>query len=116
MKTCCYCGRESGPGVNMTREHIIPLSKGGNHHASNIRSCCLRCNRHRGNKELTEWQYELALMIKRLDFSLFTLCEIKNVIINIGRIRREVLNSTPEMWYSGKVGVIETGRKIKSYR
>lgn len=37
---CAYCGKKT----MLTRDHIIPLSKGGSHTASNIVPACQSCN------------------------------------------------------------------------
>lgn len=116
MAKCCYCEREFSkyPGAHRTREHIIPLSKGGNHHTSNIRWACSRCNSSKSNKDYILWQLELGIMLSARDESLFTISEMKKVIEKAGVFRRLVENSTSIMWYSGRVGVIEKIRKIKN--
>jgi 5-methylcytosine-specific restriction endonuclease McrA len=38
---CAYCGKKT---AILTRDHIIPLSKGGNHTVSNIVPACGSCN------------------------------------------------------------------------
>lgn len=44
---CHYCGRDD---VRMTMDHVIPLSKGGNHTKSNIVPACLSCNSKKNNR------------------------------------------------------------------
>lgn len=44
---CLRCGRE-GP---LTRDHVIPISRGGSDHISNIQPLCQRCNDSKGAKE-----------------------------------------------------------------
>lgn len=44
---CAYCGVT--PDV-LTQDHIIPLSKGGNHTADNIVPACQPCNSRKGAK------------------------------------------------------------------
>ena len=38
---CAYCGT---PDENLTQDHVMPISKGGNHTASNIVPACRSCN------------------------------------------------------------------------
>ena len=46
---CQYCGCELTK-ENCTIDHIIPRSRGGKHEWKNVTSCCLRCNRKKGNR------------------------------------------------------------------
>jgi hypothetical protein len=46
---CCYCGDLIVFSAKMTKEHIVPLSKGGNNRAENKTHCCKTCNGMRGN-------------------------------------------------------------------
>ncbi len=43
---CAICGRKK----SLTRDHIIPISKGGHHTASNIQGLCRPCNSRKGNR------------------------------------------------------------------
>jgi 5-methylcytosine-specific restriction endonuclease McrA len=36
---------------DLTRDHVIPLSRGGTNHPSNIRTLCRSCNAAKGNQE-----------------------------------------------------------------
>jgi 5-methylcytosine-specific restriction endonuclease McrA len=38
---CAYCGVQPG---RLTQDHVIPLSRGGIHSASNVVPACHRCN------------------------------------------------------------------------
>lgn len=49
---CAYCGKEC---EELTQEHVIPLSKGGNYTKSNIIPSCRSCNCKKYNKLLDEW-------------------------------------------------------------
>lgn len=51
---CWKCGSTK----NLSLDHIIPLSKGGNHSAGNIMTLCRSCNSSKSNKLLAEWRYK----------------------------------------------------------
>lgn len=49
---CLYCGRhkrELGPREFLTRDHLIPLSRGGTSSWANVVTSCTRCNLRKGN-------------------------------------------------------------------
>ena len=67
---CCVCGKEgthftldsgadnpnrrhfnlrTDDGILMTRDHIIPKSRGGREHISNMQTMCVDCNKAKGN-------------------------------------------------------------------
>jgi 5-methylcytosine-specific restriction endonuclease McrA len=52
---CAYCGT----GGRMTMDHVIPISKGGHHSASNIVSCCVTCNSTKVDKIIDFFPYPL---------------------------------------------------------
>lgn len=45
-----------GALVLMTKDHIVPHSKGGPDHISNLRTCCTRCNEIKGHHDMTDEQ------------------------------------------------------------
>ena len=49
---CVYCGATD----DLTIDHRIPLSRGGNNSLSNLCAACLRCNQAKYNKTPEEWQ------------------------------------------------------------
>lgn len=59
---CEYCKREmhnrhlSFDGLRKTRDHYIPLSRGGTNARENIRFACHRCNGLKGNMMPDEWE------------------------------------------------------------
>lgn len=48
--SCVYCGSKK----NLTIDHIIPKSKGGDNTWRNLVTCCLPCNLKKGDKSLEE--------------------------------------------------------------
>ena len=50
--TCLCCGTHADdtPEKKLSRDHVIPLSKGGSNNISNIQPLCLKCNLKKGDK------------------------------------------------------------------
>lgn len=46
--SCQYCGSPSPP-EQLTYDHVIPVARGGLKSWENIVTCCIRCNRLKGN-------------------------------------------------------------------
>lgn len=51
---CRYCGRRSGPDVQLVIDHIIPLCRGGGHEISNLAAACWDCNTGKGRRTIGE--------------------------------------------------------------
>ncbi len=45
--SCTYCGAQ-GKDAELEIDHIIPVSKGGSHHMSNLTTACRACNQKKG--------------------------------------------------------------------
>ncbi|MFC1571402.1 HNH endonuclease [Candidatus Margulisiibacteriota bacterium] len=54
--TCQYCGKTKG---QLTIDHIIPKSRGGEETWDNIVVCCARCNNRKGDRTLAEADLKL---------------------------------------------------------
>lgn len=48
---CCYCGSKR----ELTKDHIVPLSKGGRFSRENIIPCCRVCNSSKNDSEFIKW-------------------------------------------------------------
>lgn len=53
QNACAYCGDAASA---LTRDHIIPLTRGGSDFIGNILPACFSCNASKGNKTITEWR------------------------------------------------------------
>ena len=51
MNKCQYCKEPA----ELTREHVIPVSKGGCNHSHNILHVCESCNKKRGNMPMYQF-------------------------------------------------------------
>lgn len=56
--TCMYCGTTKGL-TQLTRDHVIPVSRGGRDTWSNVVAACRHCNQAKGNQLPEEWGHAL---------------------------------------------------------
>ena len=61
--TCQYCG-DKVTLENITLDHFIPKSKGGQNNKENLRTCCLMCNSIKSGKTFKEAAPYLLKSIK----------------------------------------------------
>lgn len=50
--TCQYCGER---GKKLECDHVVPVSKGGEHSDDNLVTACFACNRSKRDKLVCEW-------------------------------------------------------------
>ncbi len=58
---CLYCGK-SFEYSKLTRDHILPSSRGGRDTWKNVVAACRRCNQYKGNRKLDEINVELIAL------------------------------------------------------
>ncbi len=58
---CMYCGHFFNV-KELTRDHIIPSSRGGRDIWENVVAACRRCNQHKANRKLNETNLELLAL------------------------------------------------------
>ncbi len=69
--TCQYCAR---PGGNLTIDHIVPRSKGGQDEWENVVVACLSCNVRKGSKSPEEAGLSLrSKPVRPINFAYFEL-------------------------------------------
>jgi len=63
---CVYCGSKK----NLTVDHILPKSRGGDNTWTNLITCCSNCNRQKGDK--TPDEANMKLRFKPYEPSIFS--------------------------------------------
>ncbi|MEY1662696.1 HNH endonuclease [Isoalcanivorax beigongshangi] len=58
---CLYCGQHFNDDA-LTRDHILPTSRGGKDRWLNVVSACRRCNQHKGDRLLEHCGMELLAL------------------------------------------------------
>jgi 5-methylcytosine-specific restriction endonuclease McrA len=76
--TCQYCG-EAMPPSELTLDHVVPRSRGGNSTWENLVACCHECNRRKGNRLLSEID-DMILLREPRPFSLHTSRQIMRML------------------------------------
>lgn len=61
--SCAYCGVAVEEGAQLTLDHLQPHSLGGTNDATNLVTCCHRCNSSRGNRQVEEFASAVALYL-----------------------------------------------------
>ena len=65
-KICRYCSREFIENyIDKTKDHLVPLSKGGFDIQENRVPCCHECNQWKSDKTLEFWMNEIKRLIKK---------------------------------------------------
>ena len=57
--TCQYCGRSVQTGVELTIDHLTPLSLGGSYEPSNLVTACQECNQGKADDLLSDIEREI---------------------------------------------------------
>lgn len=103
-KTCYYCEREYGsvPKINgkpliRSKDHIIPISKGGSNRADNILYCCVACNKMKGDLLLEELAEKISGFIsktkKTRTYYTTVLGNVEKLIRSIAPIKGQLVKS-----------------------
>jgi 5-methylcytosine-specific restriction endonuclease McrA len=79
LNVCLYCG-QTFPDGELTRDHVVPLSRRGRDTWDNVVAACKRCNHHKGSRLLQESSMELLALPYVPNFAEYL------ALINGGRI------------------------------
>ena len=77
--SCLYCGSQYADH-DLTRDHVLPVSRGGLDLWDNVVAACRRCNHFKGNRLLQECSLELQALPYVPNFAEYL------ALINSGRI------------------------------
>lgn len=58
---CMYCANKFSDS-QLTRDHVVPISRGGLDEWTNVAAACRRCNIHKGDRLLHECELELIAL------------------------------------------------------
>ena len=60
---CAYCGVKFTKKIKPTKDHIIPISKGGHNTKDNVVPACKSCNSKKWSKIIKPFQPALQLIL-----------------------------------------------------
>jgi len=91
--TCRYCRRNFDDfGLDRTKDHVVPLSRGGLDHKENRVDCCYGCNQWKKDRPLHIWLKEIERLIKqkKIYSNEYTIQRMELMGVNIKRVLDEV--------------------------
>lgn len=62
LHICAYCGKHFPNFYHLSRDHIVPKSKGGKNSWTNVVTSCMDCNSRKGDKTLEECRMSLLYL------------------------------------------------------
>jgi 5-methylcytosine-specific restriction endonuclease McrA len=85
---CNYCERKFNDINYKTKEHIVPLSKGGNNYFENLVWICNECNNFRSNKDFSQFYNEIKNILEnnrtiKVKVYSYNRSDLQNIIKNI---------------------------------
>ena len=66
FKGCCYCGTKE----KLTMEHLMPISKGGDHSENNLFGACFSCNSSKQDRDFKEWYRKQSFYDKKREYNI----------------------------------------------
>lgn len=83
--SCCYCGRHFDERLEKTKDHFIPISRGGKD-GVNIMYACWPCNKWKADLMPNTWLLEVERSLKRK--RLIRGYEFKHYELIIGHLKK----------------------------
>lgn len=83
---CCYCNRKFNNKVKISKEHIIPRSKGGTNDKINLIYACIECNQLRQNMSFKDFRNMIDNLLKNnrtLKIRSYTRYDLQNILYNL---------------------------------
>lgn len=82
---CCYCGASVEDGVQLTLDHLRAFDSSGSNNATNLVTCCHRCNSARGKRS---WKAFAGKVAEYLNHGI----KAQHIVSHIERTRYRVLD------------------------
>jgi 5-methylcytosine-specific restriction endonuclease McrA len=60
---CAYCGHGIESGATLSLDHVVCHSHGGSNDATNLVTCCTRCNSSRGTRSVETFAKSVAAYV-----------------------------------------------------
>jgi hypothetical protein len=93
--TCAYCATKF-PGIILTIDHLIPLSRGGLDEITNYVTCCGNCNTKKRNLPLPEFANGINIKIETLPIHGDPVLNNADIPVQIRMVRKAVLTGFDE--------------------
>jgi len=92
---CLYCGSQYSKR-ELTRDHVTPISKGGNDIWQNVVSACKRCNNIKGGKTPEEASMRLLAIPFAPSYTEYILLQGRNILADqMSFLLSHISNSSP---------------------
>jgi len=82
---CVWCNATIEDGIILTLDHLTAYSKGGSNDATNLVTCCSRCNSSRGTRGITAFAHVVAAYLNHG-------VKPATILARIALVRRRVLD------------------------
>lgn len=97
---CMYCGMKFSDS-QLTRDHVVPISRGGKDEWQNVAAACRRCNIHKGDRLLEDCEFELLALPYAPNLAEYL------ALTNSGRILGDQLS-----FLESRFRTLENGREV----